>query len=353
MRRQLLTAVAVAGLSALALAPAATAGSATHSSSRPRTVTLTAIGDLILGNTPKLPAHPRSYMHGIKPSLTQGADVVFANLEGVLTTRTENKCSHSSSGDCFAFRNPPSFADVFADVGFTVLNSANNHSDDFFTEGANDTSEALRAAGVKHAGVRGHVAHARIRGIKLAFLGFAPYDYDPNLLDLDAAHRSIHHVSQHNDIVVVYMHAGAEGSSATHVTGREEYAFGEDRGNPQKFAHMAIRSGADLVIASGPHVLRGMEFYRGHLVAYSLGNSANYHNFGRSGDLAKSAILRVTLGAHGRYRDGLLTSVVLTDPGKPVLGGDSISFVRRLGDEDFGDHAARISRRGVIRAPGA
>ena len=42
------------------------------------------------------------------------------------------------------------------------------------------------------------------------------------------------------------------------MTGREEYYLGEDRGNPEAFAHMAIDAGASLVVASGPHVLRGM-----------------------------------------------------------------------------------------------
>jgi poly-gamma-glutamate capsule biosynthesis protein CapA/YwtB (metallophosphatase superfamily) len=114
---------------------------------------------------------------------------------------------------------------------------------------------------------------------------------------------------------------------------------------------MAIDNGAKLVIASGPHVLRGMEFYRGHLIAYSLGNSANYHNFGRSGDLAKSAVLRVTLGLRGGFRTGRLVSVRLVDPGRPVAGGNSVAFVRELGKEDFGSVAARLSQSGVIRAP--
>ena len=104
--------------------------------------------------------------------------------------------------------------------------------------------------------------------------------------------------------MVVYMHAGAEGSAADHVTGREEYYLGEDRGNPEAFAHMAIDAGASLVIASGPHVLRGMQFYQGHLIAYSLGNFASYGNFATSGDLGMSVILHVTLSASRPVPDG-------------------------------------------------
>ena len=103
-------------------------------------------------------------------------------------------------------------------------------------------------------------------------------------------------------MVVVYMHAGAEGSAADHVTGREENYLGEDRGNPEAFAHMAIDAGASLVIASGPHVLRGMQFYQGHLIAYSLGNFAGYGNFATGGDLDISVILHVTLSARAGSR---------------------------------------------------
>jgi poly-gamma-glutamate capsule biosynthesis protein CapA/YwtB (metallophosphatase superfamily) len=336
----------------LAIAPAAAAQSSHRHSTPPRTVTITAIGDLILGNTPSVPAHPRDYLRGIRQPLTHNSDIVFGNLEGVLTNRSSpHKCSTSTSSDCFTFRNPTSFASTFADVGFTVLNSANNHSHDYYSAGAQDTSNALRSAGVKQAGTRTSVARVHVHGLWVALLGFAPYSYDPNLLDVSTAAKVIHHAASNNDIVVVYMHAGAEGSSATHVTGREEYAFGEDRGNPKAFAHMAIDNGAKLVIASGPHVLRGMEFYRGHLIAYSLGNSANFHNFGRSGDLAKSAVLRVTLGRRGGFQAGRLISVQLVDPGRPVLGGDSVAFVRELGKEDFGSVAARLSQSGIIRAP--
>lgn len=318
----------------------------------PKTVTITAIGDMILGNTPSVAANPRDYLRGIHKPLTDGADIVFANLEGVLTDRSgPHKCSSMQAKDCFAFRNPTSFASAFADLGFTVLNSANNHSDDYYSAGAADTTTALTDAGIKQAGVRGSVARVRIHGLWVTFLGFAPYGYDPDLLDLESAAKAIHHAAANNDIVVVYMHAGAEGGAADHVTGHEEYAFGEDRGNPKTFAHMAIDNGAKLVLASGPHVLRGMEFYRGHLIDYSLGDSANYHNFDRSGDLAKSAVLRVTLGSQGGFQSAQLISVTLVDPGRPVVGGDSVDFVRQLGKEDFGPAAARLSPTGVVRAP--
>src|SRR5207248_1763067 len=129
----------------------------------------------------------------------------------------------------------------------------------------------------------------------------APYSNLSNLLDYRTAARMIRRAATKAGIVVVYMHAGAEGADKDHVTRHEEYAFGEDRGNPFRFARMAIDDGADLVIASGPHVERGMQFYHRHLIAYSMGNFANYHNFSTSGVLALSCVLRVTLSSTGRF----------------------------------------------------
>ena len=85
------------------------------------------------------------------------------------------------------------------------------------------------------------------------------------------------------DVVVVFFHAGAEGSDQTHVPAGPETAFGEYRGDSRHFARVAIDAGADLVLGSGPHVLRGLELYRGRLIAYSLGNLAGYRNFSTAG----------------------------------------------------------------------
>jgi hypothetical protein len=147
------------------------------------------------------------------------------------------------------------------------------------------------------------------------------------------------------------MHAGAEGSSDDHVTGREEFYLGEDRGNAEEFAHMAIDAGASLVIASGPHVLRGMQFYRHRLIAYSLGNFAGYDNFATEGDLGMSVILRVTLSARGRFEHARIYPIQLTGEGRPVPGGGSVAFIRQLSSQDFRATAARVRPSGVISAP--
>jgi hypothetical protein len=214
------------------------------------------------------------------------------------------------------------------------------------------TVRSIHAAGLAQTGLPGEITRVTVKGTPIAFVAFAPYAYTASLLDLPAARALIRQAARTARIVVAYMHAGAEGAGADHVTGREESYRGEDRGNPEAFAHMAIDAGASLVIASGPHVLRGLQFYRGHLIAYSLGNFAGYGNFSIHGDLIMSAILRVTLSSSGRFEQARLDPVELAGTGRPVPGGGAVSFVARLSAADFGASAARIRPSGVITRAG-
>jgi poly-gamma-glutamate capsule biosynthesis protein CapA/YwtB (metallophosphatase superfamily) len=311
-------------------------------------VTLTAVGDMMLGNTPDLPPDPGTYFRAVRPELRNGAQIVFGNLEGTLTTATAGKCGSKPSSSCFAFRTPPSYARYFRQAGFTVLNDANNHFHDFGAAGEAQTVRSIHAAGLVQTGLPGQITRATVKGVPVAFVAFAPYDYTASLLDLPAARALIRQAARTARIVVVYMHAGAEGADADHVTGREEIYLGEDRGNPEAFAHMAIDAGASLVIASGPHVLRGLQFYHGQLIAYSLGNFAGYGNFSIHGTMTMSAILRVTLSASGRFERARLHPVEFAGTGRPVPGGGAISFVARLSSADFGASGARIHSSGVI-----
>jgi poly-gamma-glutamate capsule biosynthesis protein CapA/YwtB (metallophosphatase superfamily) len=314
-------------------------------------VHLSAVGDTILGNTPSLPSDPASYLNAVKHKVRWSAQIVFANLEGTLTTQTNGKCGGSNGGNCFAFRNPPKYARYLHRDGFTVLNNANNHSHDFGEAGLQQTIHAIRHHGMKQTGQPGEITIVHAGQIPVALVAFAPYSNTSDLLQLSAAKALIRKARSEARVVVVYMHAGAEGSDETHVTGHEEYYVGEDRGNPEKFAHLAIRSGASLVIASGPHVVRGMQFYRHHLIAYSLGNFANFHNFGSGGVLSDSAILHVSLTATGGFRSARLFGVLLDSSGHPTLGGGTVPLIHSLSKQDFGKSRALVHHNGAIVRP--
>ena len=338
------------------VASASTAPSATAPAATPpvadTSVTIAAVGDTMLGNTPDLPPDPGTYFGPVARRLGSGAQIVFGNLEGTLTTATTSKCRAARpKRDCFAFKNPPRYIRYLKKAGFTVLNDANNHSFDFGPAGQAQTVRTIHAAGLAQTGLPGEITVVTANGTKVAFVAFAPYDYDANLLDLPAARGLVKRAAREAPVVVVYMHAGAEGSDADHVTGHEEYYLGEDRGDAEAFAHMAIDAGASLVIASGPHVLRGMQFYRGHLIAYSLGNFAGYGDFGMTGDLDMSVILHVTLSPAGGFERARIYPIQFAGEGQPVPGGGAVAFVAGLSAQDFGAAAARILPSGVIESP--
>jgi hypothetical protein len=315
-----------------------------------RTLSVAAVGDTMLGSTPALPPSPSAYLAAMHAELR--GDIVFGNLEGTLTDATASKCKPGAK-DCFAFRAPPQFALGLRAAGFTVMSNANNHSYDFGAAGQADTVRALRAAGIAQTGLPGEITVVQAGGMRVALLGFAPYSDTASLLDLPAAEALLARAGTMADIVVVAIHAGAEGTAAQHVTGGEESYVGEDRGNPEAFAHMAVDAGADLVLGSGPHVLRGIEIYHGRLIAYSLGNFAGYHNFGLDGVLADSVVLHVRLSAKGAFRSGRIASVRLVDAGmpEPDPAATGARLIAELSRADLGSRAIRVTPAGRITPP--
>lgn len=356
----LLGAVALAGCGLIENSAPSPDGSAQRDSSRLATekepgpggsVTIAAVGDTMLGMTPTLPPEPADYFDRVRRGLS--GDVVFANLEGTLTDVSESPKCGAGSSDCYAFRAPPEFARALRAAGFTVVSNANNHSYDYGQAGQEETLEALEQAGIAHTGMPEEIEIVQAGGRRIAFVGFASYANTAPLTDLEEARELIRRARKRAQIVIVAFHAGAEGSDALHVTGEEEIYLGEDRGNPEEFAHMAIEAGADLILGSGPHVLRGMEIYRDRLIAYSLGNFSGYANFSLEGTLGQSAILRTTLAGDGSFNAGRLESVLLVDEGQPVPDpeGAGAELVATLSSEDFGPTAIRVGDSGRILPP--
>jgi hypothetical protein len=133
----------------------------------------------------------------------------------------------------------------------------------------------------------------------------------------------------------------------------EETYLGERRGDAVAFSHAVVDAGADLVLGHGPHVVRGMEFHQGRLIAYSLGNFATYKGLNVDGVRGLSAVLQVTLAGNGGFVAGRLRPVFIPASGAPQPGGAAVEHVRVLSRQDFGDSAPRIDGAGRIRPPAA
>jgi hypothetical protein len=311
-------------------------------------VAIVATGDIVMGSTPNLPSDGgRSFFSDVETDLA--GDVVLGNLEGTLSTGGGSKCGKGST-NCFAFQTPPSYARWLQQAGFTVMNLANNHAYDFGAGGLRQTTDALAGVGLEWTGRPGQITVQKVGGIRIALVGFAPYPWAQSLTDIAAAKRLVRKAARSADVVVVTMHAGAEGSDRQHVKRGTERFLGENRGDSMRFAHAVVDAGADLVVGSGPHVLRGMEWYKGRLIAYSLGNFAGYKVFSLGGPLSTSGILRVTLRGDGKFETGRLVPTHLVGAGLPAIDPAEAAHgaVRTLSREDFGARAVKISRDGIL-----
>lgn len=313
-------------------------------------VKVAAVGDTNMGSLPYgLPSDGgASLFSQAKPLLT--GNIVMGNLEGTLSTGGGSKCGAGSSS-CYAFHTPPSYARWLKDAGFTVMNLANNHALDYGPQAQAETVAALTRVGIRNTGRPGTMATQKVNGQTVTILGFAPYPWADPLLNIAAAKKRVQAAARTAQIVIVTFHGGAEGSDKTHVPRGSESAFGENRGNLRAFTHAMVDAGADVVIGHGPHVVRGMEFYRKRLIAYSIGNFMGYKVFSLGGPLSTSMVLQTSVNPDGTFAAGRIRPTELVGSGTPAPGRDAIDVVRQLSREDFGARAPRIGADGVIRPP--
>jgi poly-gamma-glutamate capsule biosynthesis protein CapA/YwtB (metallophosphatase superfamily) len=320
-------ALATAGLPALpAVAPAAR-----------DSVSLTWGGDVTLGSSYGRP--PRRGWPQLAPiaRVLRASDVTALNYEGTFAPGGASKCS-GGSPLCFAFQAPARNAASLRRAGVDIANLANNHAYDFGPRGYASTRRALRRTGVVPTGGAAEIRVLERHGTRMAFVGFSSYPWSAPLNDPGGVRRLVGQAARRAEIVAVLFHGGAEGADRTHTPGGREHAFGEDRGNLRAFAHTAIDAGADLVLGSGPHVLRGMEAYRHRLIAYSVGNLTGWHNFSTSGPLLSlSALITVQVAPDGRFEEGEIVSLRLDGTGVPHRDRSErgAALMRRLSRSDF------------------
>jgi poly-gamma-glutamate capsule biosynthesis protein CapA/YwtB (metallophosphatase superfamily) len=318
-----------------------------------RRVTVSAVGDITLGRDGVTPPGGAAWLlASTRRSL--GADIAVGNLETTLGSGTGSKCAAGSS-NCFAFGAPASYAVALRKLGFDLVNVANNHANDAGPSGQRVTHAALARAGLRFTGTPGRIAYVRRRGVRVAFIGFAPYPWAQSLLNIPDAQRIVRRAATRADVVVVMVHAGAEGADREHVRPGMETYLGELRGDAYRFAHAVVTAGADLVLGSGPHVLRGLEWYRGRLIAYSLGNFSGWHTLSTAGELGVSAVLHVQLDVSGRAVGGRIVPLRLDGDGRPGVDPQRAAWplLRRLSRGDFGARGASIRADGSVAVPRA
>jgi poly-gamma-glutamate capsule biosynthesis protein CapA/YwtB (metallophosphatase superfamily) len=321
-------------------------------------VIIAAVGDIMLGSTfpneSRMPPNDGADELGAVTPILSAADIAFGNLEGpMLEGGVSSKCPPTSTR-CFAFRVPTRYGKYLKDAGFDILNLANNHAGDFGDNGRASTRKVLDDLGLKHSGSDRSAQFATVtldvKGKKVTFVSFAHNNIALNLNDVETARQVVTAAKKRSDLVVVSYHGGAEGTGAQHVPYNTEIFVGEARGNLRVFTHAVIDAGADLVLGHGPHVMRGMEIYKGHLIAYSLGNFATYGWFQLAAETALSEILEVKIGADGKFISGKIHPVKQEGRGGPQLDPSkaAIPLLRNLSNADFAGSAPKIADDGTI-----
>ncbi|HUR95732.1 MAG TPA: CapA family protein [Gemmatimonadales bacterium] len=347
-----------------------------------RPVRLAFVGDINLGTTTLPDGVPpdtgRGLLDAARPALL--GDLVVGNFEGVLAdTGTSEKCERMRAGDvrrrpprrergqapdttaprpgCYAFRTPIGLAPRLVEAGFTHLNLANNHANDFGPAGRASTERTLDSLGLGVYGPLGRIAIDTVgRGDSLTtvgLIGFATYPYAYDLLDIARSAAVVDSVRPLVDLLIVTFHGGSEGVRALNVRETAESLGREPRGDLRRWARAVIDAGADAVVGHGPHVLRGVEYYRERPVVYSLGNFLTYRGFNLEGLLGVTGVLQLEFAPDGRLARARLVPMVQRPREGPAPDPDNtaLSLIRRLSAEDFGARAADVSPDGELIPP--
>ena len=229
--------------------------------SSPVSLTLSVVGDCTLGTDEtfdydtSLNAYYENYgadyfLQNVK-DIFSADDLTIANFEGTLTDSDERE------DKTFAFKAPASYASILTGGSVEAVNTANNHSHDYGEQSFDDTLAALDDAGIVHFGYD-ETAVMDVKGIKVGLVGiYELYDHlerEQQLKDNIAKVKA-----DGAQLIVVIFHWGNETETVPDS-------------NQTTLGRIAIDEGADLVCGHHPHVLQGIETYKGRNIVYSLGN---------------------------------------------------------------------------------
>lgn len=317
-------------------------------------ITMSATGDVIMGSVPNMMPANDGYGFFDRVAEPLQSDLVMGNLEEALTEDTgTSKCGVNGNG-CFQFRLPQSYAGRLQDAGFDVMNVANNHTHDFGAAGYENTKKALAEHDIDHTGDPDEITLREVNGVTVGIVGFAPYSMFNMVSDIPHGQALVRMADRFADVVVVQAQMGAEGSDQVNTPYGSEIFYGEDRGDVRAFSRAMVDAGADVIIGHSPHVLRGMEFYQGRLIAYSLGNFAGGGNtLSNTGPLGLGGILKVSLKGDGSWAGGEFVSTFMDATGVPTVDDSqqSVQLLASLNETDFPGTGVSYGPAGEILVP--
>lgn len=281
--------------------------------------------------------------------ILKSADVACGNLEGAMGD--DGKVRKAPGRLSFSFLMPTKSVKLLVDAGYDFMGIANNHINDFYEEGVQSTIKTLRDNGIGVAGTKDcETCVKEINGVKYGFCAFGHEQYSLRTQDTTTVKRIVKQLRQDCDIVIVCFHGGSEGRGKTHLPNGTEYFHGANRGNLREFAHLCIDNGADIVYGHGPHVCRAMELYKGHLIAYSLGNFATPRGMSLGGVTSYAPLLVARIDGNGMLVDGKIHSFLqYRDKGPRRDAACTVArSIKKLSQQDIKDNQLIIADDGTI-----
>lgn len=179
-------------------------------------------------------------------------DLTLVNLEGPLTNSEEPR-----EGQTFTISGDPKYVNILTEGNVEAVSMANNHRMDYLEKGTEDTAATLTEAGIVYA-YDEVVGIYEVNGIQIGMISVN--EVDEGWLVEAKIQEGIKKLKEASaDLILVSCHWGVEKENYP-----EEYQL--------KLGKKCVEWGADLVIGHHPHVLQGIEEYKGKYIVYSLGN---------------------------------------------------------------------------------
>lgn len=304
-------------------------------------VTLSFVGDMQFTGTvaDQIKKNGTGYPFARVKSVLSRADLTVGNLETTLTT------GGSAQDKQYTFRSDPRMAKAIADSGIDAVGLANNHTMDFGLNSLFDTIAYVKRSGLiplgagKDKSEATQIHYIKKKGKTIALLNYSRVlpstswmagatkpglasAYDPGLM-----YSKVKEARKKADIVVVFIHWGKE-----RMTTPEAYQT--------EMGHALVDAGADLVVGHHSHIMQPVEWYKGKLIAYSLGNFVFTNS--RIDRSNQTAILEVSVRGN-RIEASLTPARIISGQPRLIEGAEKAEFFR------FMD---RISRKATVKSDG-
>lgn len=293
---------------------------------KPVNITISAVGDCTIGYDVDF-GYSGSYddiidKNGFEYPLKnvldyfQNDDITVANLETTLTNSDVRAVKE------FKFKGKPEYTNILSKGSVEVVNISNNHIYDYLEKGFKDTISNLESSNIGFFG-QGEKFIKEVKGVKIGFLGYTGWSDEKNVKD--KIYDDIQELKKQCRIIVVSFHWGIERDNYPNTT-------------QTNLGRFCIDSGADLVLGHHPHVIQGIETYKGKHIVYSMGNFTygghknpadkdtfifreNFIISGENTDLGESEVVPCLISSTKSYNNYQPT---------PLLGDEAIQVMDRL-----------------------